>query len=120
MDTAGLEYSLVDVEQDTDGSEAPVAIEKPKKDAVPPLSYTADTRDKVEKARGPAQLERVLIVLGETETTDIWSHELIVNHITFHVIEAAFEILQEGDVYAIYYAKHLRQILSVERFPEQP
>ena len=54
----------------------------------------------------------MLIVRGETEATDIWSHELIVNHITFHVIEAAFEILQEGDVYAIYYAKHLRQIIE--------
>jgi len=63
MDTAGLEYSLVDVEQDTDGSEAPVAIEKPKKDAVPPLSYTADTRDKVEKARGIFQKE-----IGEVPT----------------------------------------------------
>jgi len=63
MDTAGLEYSLVDVEQDTDGSEAPVAIEKPKKDVVPPLSYTADTRDKVEKARGIFQKE-----IGEVPT----------------------------------------------------
>jgi len=63
MDTAGLEYSLVDVEQDTDDSEAPVAIEKPKKDAVPPLSYTADTRDKVEKARGIFQKE-----IGEVPT----------------------------------------------------
>ena len=62
-DTAGLEYSLVDVEQDTDDSEAPVAIEKPKKDAVPPLSYTADTRDKVEKARGIFQKE-----IGEVPT----------------------------------------------------
>ena len=63
MDTAGLEYTLVDVEQDTDGSEAPVAIEKPKKDVVPPLSYTADTRDKVEKARGIFQKE-----IGEVPT----------------------------------------------------
>jgi hypothetical protein len=63
MDTAGLEYSLVDVEQDTDGSETPTAIEKPKKDAVPPLSYTADTRDKVEKARGIFQKE-----IGEVPT----------------------------------------------------
>ena len=36
---------------------------KPKKDAVPPLSYTADTRDKVEKARGIFQKE-----IGEVPT----------------------------------------------------
>lgn len=63
MDTAGLEYTLVDVEQDTVGDEAPVAIEKPQKDVVPPLSYTADTRDKVEKARGIFQKE-----IGEVPT----------------------------------------------------
>ena len=63
MDNSGVEYSLVDIEQDTDGVETPATIEKPKKDVVPPLSYTADTRDKVEKARGIFQKE-----IGEVPT----------------------------------------------------
>ncbi len=69
---------------------------------------------RVEKVRGPAHLEKVLILRGETEALDIWSHEFIVNQLTFHVVETTFQVLRQGDVYAVYYAKHLRQILSVE------
>jgi hypothetical protein len=55
MDNAGVEFKLVDVEQDA--GEAPKTVEKPKAEAVPPLSYTADSRDKVEKARTIFQKE---------------------------------------------------------------
>jgi len=55
MDNAGVEYQLVDVEQDA--GEAPKTVEKPKAEEVPPLSYTADSRDKVEKARTAFQKE---------------------------------------------------------------
>ena len=61
MDNAGVEYTLVDVEQDA--GEAPKTVEKPKAEAVPPLSYTADSRDKVEKARTAFQKE-----IGEVPT----------------------------------------------------
>jgi len=60
MDNAGVEYQLVDVEQDV---EAPKTVEKPKAEAVPPLSYTSDSRDKVEKARAVFQKE-----IGEVPT----------------------------------------------------
>lgn len=60
MDNAGVEFTLVDVEQDV---EAPKTVEKPKAEAVPPLSYTADSRDKVEKARTAFQKE-----IGEVPT----------------------------------------------------
>ena len=61
MDNAGVEFTLVDVEQDA--GEAPKTVEKPKAEAVPPLSYTADSRDKVEKARAAFQKE-----IGEVPT----------------------------------------------------
>jgi hypothetical protein len=54
MDNAGVKFTLVDVEQDV---EAPKTVEKPKTEEVPPLSYTADSRDKVEKARAAFQKE---------------------------------------------------------------
>jgi hypothetical protein len=54
MDNAGVKFTLVDVEQDV---EAPKTVEKPKAEEVPPLSYTADSRDKVEKARAAFQKE---------------------------------------------------------------
>ena len=54
MDNAGVKFTLVDVEQDV---EAPKTVEKPKAETVPPLSYTADSRDKVEKARAAFQKE---------------------------------------------------------------
>ena len=54
MDTAGVDFKLVDVEQDV---EAPKTVEKPKVEAVPPLSYTADNLDKAEKARAAFQKE---------------------------------------------------------------
>lgn len=61
MDNAGVEFTLVDVEQDA--GEAPKTVEKPKAEEVPPLSYTADSRDKVEKARAAFQKE-----IGEVPT----------------------------------------------------
>jgi hypothetical protein len=60
MDNAGVEYQLIDVEQ---GVESPKAVEKPKVEMVPSLSYTADTKDKVEKARTLFQRE-----IGEVPT----------------------------------------------------
>jgi hypothetical protein len=54
MDNAGVKFTLVDVEQDV---EAPKTVEKPKAETVPPLSYTANSRDKVEKARAAFQKE---------------------------------------------------------------
>ena len=50
MDNAGVGFKLVDVEQDV---EAPKAVEKPKVEAIPSLSYTADTKDKAEKPALP-------------------------------------------------------------------
>ena len=60
MDNAGVGFELIDVEQDT---ETPVAVQKPEKEVIPPLSYTADSRDKVEKARTIFQKE-----IGEVPT----------------------------------------------------
>jgi hypothetical protein len=54
MDNAEVDFKLVDVEQDV---EAPKTVEKPKAESVPPLSYTADTLDKAEKARSVFQKE---------------------------------------------------------------
>jgi len=60
MDNAGVEFELIDVEQ---GAEKPVAVQKPKKEVIPPLTYTADTKDKAEKARTVFQKE-----IGEVPT----------------------------------------------------
>ena len=60
MDNAGVEFKLIDVEQDV---EAPKAVEKPKVEVIPSLSYTADTKDKAEKARTLFQKE-----IGEVPT----------------------------------------------------
>lgn len=54
MDTAGVDFKLVDVEQDV---EAPKTVERPKAETVSPLSYTADNLDKAEKARSIFQKE---------------------------------------------------------------
>ncbi len=54
MDNAKVDFQLVDVEQD---SETPKTVEKPKAETVAPLSYTADTLDKAEKARTAFQKE---------------------------------------------------------------
>lgn len=58
MDSADIEYKLVDVERmdDTSDEEGEV-IEKPEKKEVPPLTVTDDTRDKVEKIRSTFQKE---------------------------------------------------------------
>ena len=68
MDNAGVEYQLVDVEQD--GSEAPKTVEKPKAETVPLLSVTADSLDKIDKIRKEFQKEigEVPTVKYETET----------------------------------------------------
>jgi len=60
MDNAGVDFKLVDVEQDV---ETPKTVEKPKAETVPPLSYTADSKDKVDKAKLIFQKE-----IGEVPT----------------------------------------------------
>jgi hypothetical protein len=60
MDNAGVDFELIDVEQDV---EEPVAVQRPEKEVIPPLSYTADSKDKVEKARTAFQKE-----IGEVPT----------------------------------------------------
>jgi len=69
MDNAKVEYTLVDIEQD--GGEAPKTVEKPKADAVPPLSVTADSLDKIDKIRKTFQKEigDVPTAKYETEST---------------------------------------------------
>jgi hypothetical protein len=69
MDNAGVEFQLVDVEQD--GGEAPKTVEKPKAETVPPLSVTADNLDKIDKIRKAFQKEigDVPTAKYETETT---------------------------------------------------
>lgn len=70
MDNAGVEFKLIDVEQDV---EAPKAVEKPKVEMVPPLSYTADTKDQAEKARTLFQKEigEVPTVVYDIEPVDV-------------------------------------------------
>jgi hypothetical protein len=70
MDNAGVDFKLIDVEQDV---EAPKAVEKPKVEAVPSLSYTADTKDQAEKARTLFQREigEVPTVKYEIESVDV-------------------------------------------------
>jgi len=61
MDNAGVEFTLVDVEQDA--GEAPKTVEKPKAEEVPPLTVTADTKDKADKFRDLLRKE-----IGEVPT----------------------------------------------------
>jgi hypothetical protein len=70
MDNAGVDFKLIDVEQDV---EAPKTIEKPKVEMVPSLSYTADTKDQAEKARTLFQKEigEVPTVKYEIESVDV-------------------------------------------------
>jgi hypothetical protein len=70
MDNAGVDFKLIDVEQDV---EAPKTVEKPKVEMVPSLSYTADTKDQVEKARTLFQKEigEVPTVKYEIESVDV-------------------------------------------------
>ena len=69
MDNAGVEYQLVDVEQD--GGDAPKTVEKPTPTTVPPLSVTADSLDKIDKIRKAFQKEigDVPTAKYETEST---------------------------------------------------
>jgi hypothetical protein len=60
MDNAGVNFQIVDVEQD---SESPKTVEKSKAEEVPPLTVTSDSKDKVEKARSAFQKE-----IGEVPT----------------------------------------------------
>jgi hypothetical protein len=70
MDNAGVDFKLIDVEQDV---EAPKVVEKPKVEMVPSLSYTADTKDQAEKARTLFQKEigEVPTVKYEIESVDV-------------------------------------------------
>ena len=70
MDNAGVDFKLIDVEQDV---EVPKAVEKPKVEMVPSLSYTADTKDQAEKARTLFQKEigEVPTVKYEIESVDV-------------------------------------------------
>lgn len=64
LKTAKIETTPADVIRGTTASPTSQnQPERPKKDVVPPLSYTADTKDKVEKARGIFQKE-----IGEVPT----------------------------------------------------
>jgi glutaredoxin len=68
MDNAGVEFKLIDVEQD---SEAPKTIEKSKGEAVPPLSTTVNSADQADKLRKllQAKLGDVPNAKYEVETT---------------------------------------------------
>jgi hypothetical protein len=68
MDNAGVDFKLVDVEQDV---EAPKTIEKPKAETVPPLSYTADSMDKIDKVRKIFQKEIGDVPTAKYETEAI-------------------------------------------------
>lgn len=69
MDNAGVEFQLVDVEQD--GGETPKTVEKPVATTVPPLSVTSDSLDKIDKIRKAFQKEigDVPTAKYETEST---------------------------------------------------
>jgi hypothetical protein len=72
MDNAGVDFKLVDVEQD---GEAPKTVEKPKADAVPPLSVTADDMDKIDKIRKAFQKEIGDVPTAKYETEAIETPE---------------------------------------------
>ena len=63
MDNAGIDYDIVKVEQDVAPDREPQTIDTPKKDSVPPLSVTKDSRDEVEKIRAVFRKE-----IGEVPT----------------------------------------------------
>jgi hypothetical protein len=69
MDNAGVEYQLVDVEQD--GGDAPKTVEKPVATTVPPLSVTADSLDKIDKIRKAFQKEIGDVPTAKYETEAI-------------------------------------------------
>ena len=84
MDNAGVDFKLIDVEQD---SEAPKTIEKPKGEAVPPLSTTVNSADQADKLRKllQAKLGDVPNAKFEVETTGEGTerkYKLIVTGIT--------------------------------------
>lgn len=63
MDSAGVDYDIVKVEQDVALDKEPQTIDTPKKDSVPPLSVIKDTRDEVEKIRSIFRKE-----IGDVQT----------------------------------------------------
>ena len=63
MGNADVEHSIIKVERDVDGEREPEQIDTDKKETVPPLSVTKDTRDEVEKIRREFQKE-----IGEVPT----------------------------------------------------
>jgi len=72
MDNAGVDFKLVDIEQDV---EAPKTIEKPKADAVPQLSVTADDMDKIDKVRKAFQKEIGDVPTAKYETEPVETPE---------------------------------------------
>ena len=69
MGNAGVEFKLIDIEQD--GGESPKTIEKSKGEAVPPLSTTVNSADQADKLRKllQAKLGDVPNAKYEVETT---------------------------------------------------
>ena len=63
MDNSGVDYKIVKIESDVEDGEEARTVEKPKKEKTPPLSYTADDKDKAEKVRAKFKKE-----LGEVPT----------------------------------------------------
>jgi len=72
FDNAEVDYSIIKLERDT---EEPRSVETPKKDAVPPLSVTKDTRDEVEKIRGIFQKEIGDVPTAKYEIESVESEE---------------------------------------------
>jgi hypothetical protein len=69
MNNAGVEFKLIDIEQD--GGEAPKTVEKTKAETVPPLSVTADSMDKIDKIRKAFQKELGDVPTAKYETEAI-------------------------------------------------
>jgi hypothetical protein len=69
MDNAGVEFKLIDIEQD--GGEAPKTVEKTKAETVPPLSVTADSMDKIDKIRKAFQKELGDVPTAKYETESV-------------------------------------------------
>lgn len=76
---------------------------RPREDQITPLSVT-----------GPAKL---LDTAPEAEGEEHrkYDHGLRINAVEFPISELAYEAIQEGETYTIYYLPKTRTILSVER-----
>jgi hypothetical protein len=75
MDNAKLEYNIIKVEEEDGSGKEADRIETPKKDAVPPLSVTKDTRDEVEKIRGAFRKELGDVPTAKYEIEPVESEE---------------------------------------------